>query len=98
MNASQDWSNLGLKTGDLVGVKMPGAPQRTGMVARICHPPAGSLQILRIEVILGTELLTIDKYHLEKMEGMTPEDEEAFNEMNALFTDMGVWKLGEEGR
>lgn len=98
MNASQDWSNLGLQTGDLVSVKVPGAEARVGMVARIGHPPAGSLQILRIEVILGNELLTIDKYHLEKMEGMTAGDEEAFNEMNELFTDMGVWKLGDEGR
>lgn len=98
MNASQDWSNLRLQTGDLVSVRMPGAPHRVGMVARIGHPPAGSLQILRIEVILGNELLVIDKYHLERMEGMTPEDERAFNEMNELFTDMGVWKLRDEGR
>lgn len=88
----------GLQTGDLVSIKVPGAEARVGMVARIGYPPAGSLQIFRIEVIVGSELLTIDKYHLEAMEGMTPEDERAFNDMNALFTDIGVWKLGEEGR
>lgn len=98
MNASQDWSNLGLQTGDLVEVGMPGVPKKVGMIARIGYPPPGTLQTLRIEVLVGNKLLTISKYHLEKMEGMTAEDEEAFNEMNELFTDMGVWKLGDEGR
>lgn len=96
MNASQDWGAL--VTGDLVEVRLPGAAARVGMVARIGYPTTGTLQTFSVEVLVGADLLTISKYHLEAREGMTPEDEEAFNDMNALFTDIGVWKLGEEGR
>lgn len=99
MNASQDWSNLGLQRGDLVTVNKPGDGPRIGMVTDIGYPAAGSLQILRIQVMVGGELLTIDKYHLSPLDTeLSPEDEEAFNEMNGLLTDMGVWKLGDEGR
>lgn len=95
-NVSQDWGALA--SGDLVEVRLPGAPPRVGMVARIGYPNTGTLQTFSVEVLVGADLLTISKYHLEAREGMTAEDEEAFNDMNALFTDIGVWKLGEEGR
>jgi len=96
MNASQDWGTLA--TGDLVEVRLPGAAARVGMVSRIGGPTLGTLQTFSVEVLVGSDLLTIMKYNLEPREGLTPEDEEAFNEMNALFNDIGVWKLGEEGR
>jgi len=96
MNASQDWGTLA--TGDLVEVRLPGAAARVGMVSRIGGPTIGALQTFSVEVIVGSDLLTIMKYNLEPRDDMTPEDEEAFNEMNELFNDIGVWKLGEEGR
>lgn len=95
-NVSQDWGALA--TGDLVEVRLPGAPPRIGMVSRIGYPIGREPLTFSVEVLVGADLLTISKYHLEAREDMTPEDEEAFNEMNALFNDIGVWKLGEEGR
>ena len=96
MNVSRDTGMLA--TGDLVEVRLPGAAARVGMVSRIGGPTLGAPLTFSVEVLVGADLLTIMKYNLEPREELTPEDEEAFNEMNEMFTDMGVWKLGEEGR